>query len=174
MDAGIRLSEGWRGVRMPRFEEVLELTAGQIGLNIHIKGIGRDGSLLKHVCGLLVRHSLLNTAYASLDSEHDLKAALDYAPEIERACLVRQDDSDISLEIAGRYGCKRIQFFRQVETRHIRQAHEMGILCNLFHSDDPADALEYCRRGMDVILTNCAHAMVAGGMRAMSRFGLQP
>ena len=60
----------------------------------------------------------------------------------------------------------------------VRQAHEAGLICNLFWSDQPEDAMNYVRSGIDVILTNCAHSMIAGGFNALQRSaanqGVQP
>jgi len=33
------------------------------------------------------------------------------------------------------------------------------LICNLFWSDDPADARAYIERGIDVVLTNCANLL---------------
>ena len=34
------------------------------------------------------------------------------------------------------------------------KAHAHGILCNVFWADDPEEALEYLKMGIDTILTN--------------------
>lgn len=169
LDAGIRFGEVWRGVRMPRFEEVLELTDGLVGLNIHISGVGPDGSTIKRVCDLVHQHALTDIAYVALGSETSLQIACKYAPHVSRACLAAQEDSSESIVIAERYACQRIQFGRQVTKEQIRQAHETGLICNLFWSDAPEDGMRYVRNGIDVILTNCAHTMIAGGFNALQR-----
>ena len=169
LDAGIRSGEAWRGVRMPRFEEVVELNDGLVGLNIHIKGVGPDGHTIKRVCDLLTEHALTDIAYLALGTELSLRIAREYAPEIPRACLVSQNDSPKSIATAKRCACQRIQFCRQVTEEQIRQAHEAGLICNLFWSDDPGEAMQYVRNGIDVILTNCAHTMIAAGFDAVKR-----
>ena len=152
---------------MPRLEEVLELTGGRIGLNIHIYGVGAGGGMIKRVCDLVRQNALTDIAYLSLGSEDALRIARDYAPEVSRSCLVRQDDSSESIAIAKRYECQRIQFFRQVTSGQIWQAHENGLICNLFWSDDPEEGIRYVQNGIDVILTNCAHTMLSGGFNAL-------
>ena len=169
LDAGIHCGDAWGGVRMPRLEQVLELTDGLIGLNIHIKGVGPDGDTIKRVCDLLNECALVDTAYLSLGTESALQVARDYAPDIPRACLVSQSDSVKSIAMAKRCSCQRIQFFRQVTKNHIHQAHEAGLICNLFWSDQPEEAMNYVRNGIDVVLTNCAHTMIAGGFNALQR-----
>lgn len=168
LDAGIRTSEVWRGIRMPRFEEVLDITHGHVGLNIHIKSEGPEGTLIKQVCDLLTERGLINCVYLALDTESALQTAFAYAPEIARACLVSQNDPNLLIDLAERYACQRIQFGRQVTEAQIHRAHDLGIICNLFWSDDPEDAMAYVQNGIDVILTNCAHIMIAGGFKVFS------
>jgi len=168
LDAGIRSGAAWRGVRIPRLEEVLDVTDGRVGLNIHIKDEGPDGATVRRVCDLLTEHALTDSAYLALDTESALRAALEYAPEVARACLVRQDDPSASVDLAERYACHRIQFSRSVTQEDIRRAHGIGLICNLFWSDDPEDGMAYVRNGIDVILTNCAHTLIAGGFNAFS------
>ena len=167
LDAGIRSGVAWRGVRIPRLEEVLELTDGRIGLNIHIKDEGPGGATVKRVCDLLTEHALTDSAYIALATESALRTALEYAPEVPRACLASQSDPSLSIAVAERYACQRIQFSRSVTREQIRRAHALGLICNLFWSDDPQEGMAYVRDGIDVILTNCAHTMIAGGFEAL-------
>lgn len=169
LDAGTRLGEQWNGVRIPSLEQVLDLADGSFGLNIHIQGVGPDGDTIRHVCDRLIERGLVDVAYLALEREADLQVAHEHAPDIARACLVDQRDADHCLAVAKRWGCRRIQFFRDVTEARIRAAHEAGIICNLFSSNMPADGIKYVDMGIDVILTDCAHIMIAGGFKAMQR-----
>ena len=162
-DAGVKFSRPWRGVRIPRLEEVLDAVDGRIGLNIHIKAAGPEGRLVKRVCDTIRERGLAEIAYIAGDTGEVLQTALAYAPEIPRACLLEQEDPDRMISQAKKYACRRVQFYRGVTAAQIRSAHQAGIICNLFWSDEIADALEYVRRGIDVILTNCAHRLLADG-----------
>ena len=168
LDAGIRLSTAWQGVRIPCFEEVLELTDGRIGLNVHVKTVSTDTTIVRRVCDLLTEHALNGSAYIALDSEPALRAASEYAPDLPRACLASQQDPVVSIEIAERYACQRIQFSRHVTPKQIQRAHDLGLICNLFWSDDPQDGMTYVGNGIDVILTNCANVMIAGGFKTLA------
>ena len=149
--------------------DVIKQTDGLVGLNIHIKEAGPGGSTIRRVCDLLTEHGLTETAYLAPGTESSLQIALEYAPEISRACLVRQGDSSESVAIAERYDCRRIQFSRQVTEAQIRRARGAGLVCNLFWSDEPEEAMRYIRDGIDVILTNCAHTMIAAGLAGLDR-----
>ena len=158
-DAGCRLDERWRGVRLPRFEEVLDLVDGRAMINIHIKAPGPDGKLVRLVADLLRERGMTQLGYIA-GEEDVLAAALTCAPEIPRACLAHQRDAPRLIATALRYQCQRLQFFRNVEEEHCRAAAEAGLIRNLFWSDELADAQHYVDMGIDVLLTNEAHRLL--------------
>ena len=161
-DAGIRLSEAWQGIRIPCLEEVLELTAGRIGLNIHIKDPGPEARLVHSVCDHIRAQGLLDVAYIA-GEENVLEAARAYAPEIARDCLAGWQNPERMLELAIKYGCRRAQFQQDVTNTVLREARLAGIICNLFYANDPEEAHQYVQRGIDVILTDNAHRLFARG-----------
>ena len=173
-DAGVKLGEAWRGVRIPCLEEVLELADGRVGLNIHIKNAGPDGRLVKKVCDILREQALLDVAYIAGGAEAVLQAICDYAPEVPRACLIGKDDPFRQIKTAQKYFCQRIQFGRGVNEIQAGSAHEVGLICNLFWSDDAAEAREYVKKGIDVVLTNCAQKLIADGFRLPSEKKASP
>lgn len=162
-DAGVRFNQTWRGLKIPRLEEVIDLADNRCGLNIHIKDTGPEGRLVKLVCDRLRERGLTKIAYIAGDTLPVLKTAFEYAPEIPRACLVEQENPERMIETAKEYLCSRVQFYREVTAQQIRSAHEAGLICNFFWSDEINDALEYIRKGIDVVLTNCAHRLIADG-----------
>ena len=169
LDAGAYRGDAWRGIRLPRLEQVLDLTDGRIGLNIHVKDPGPGGATLRYLCDRIVEQDLTSIAYLALDTEPAIQIAIDCAPRIPRACLVSQKNPSTSIDIAARYACQRIQFGRHVTEEQIARARGLGLICNLFWSDDPQDGSAYVQKGIDVLLTNCAHQMIAGGFKALDR-----
>ncbi len=163
LDAGGWFGERWRGVHMPRFEQVLDMVDGRAVLNIHIKDAGADGRLVRRVCDLIRQRGRADLAYIAGDTVAVLEEAREYAPEIPRACLLHQDDPERQVEAAMRFACRRVQFIRQVTPADVRRARDAGLICNLFWSDEPADARAYVEMGIDVILTNAPHALMAEG-----------
>jgi len=163
LDAGSLCDPKWRGVRMPSLEEVLELVAGRAAINLHVKDDGDTAGLIRKTCDLVRKHHQSETVYLALESAASLTAAVNYAPEIARCCLVSQDDSERQIAVAKEFGCARLQFFRQVTARQIEKARNAGLVCNLFWSDEIEDALGYLKLGIDVVLTNCAHHLLADG-----------
>lgn len=157
-DAGIKYGEKWSGVKIPSFEEVISLVDYRVVLNIHIKF--KDTKMLEYLCNFLREKSLSEISYLAIGNIELLQKAVEYAPEIERCCLVNQKNPDELLKVAKEFRCKRVQFFRNVEKEHIEIAHSDGVICNLFYSDDLEDAMEYINKGIDVILTNFTNKLL--------------
>ncbi|MEZ5277378.1 MAG: glycerophosphodiester phosphodiesterase family protein [Opitutaceae bacterium] len=164
MDAGIRMGELWRGIRLPRFEEVIELVDHRAVMNIHLKDAGPDGRLVRLVCDLLRRHGLVDLAYIAGHAEDVLAFARRYDPDIGRASLIGQDRPETQQVVAEAHACRRIQFPRTVTAAHCRRAHDAGLVCNLFYSDEVADARRFLDIGIDVLLTNRANLLLDQGV----------
>ena len=90
-----------------------------------------------------------------------LEVALSYAPEIPRACLAAQNVPDRMVAVAKELACKRVQFGRNVTEKALRRARDLGLICNLFWSDELADAQSFLNMGVNVVLTNAAHKLLA-------------
>lgn len=170
LDAGIKLGPLWRGVRMPRLEEVLDLIAGRMELNIHIKEAGRNGRLVQEVCALLRRKNLFDRAYIAGEAPV-LEAAFAFAPDLPRDCLADFDDPLRQIRTASKYACRRIQTGRHATGEQLRAAQSAGLICNLFWSDDAREAMACVRQGIQVILTNCAHQLIADGFPLVGQPG---
>ena len=56
---------------------------------------------------------------------------------------------------AVEYRCCKVQLYKPYFNQEmIDKAHSYGILCNVFWSDDPAEAAQFFDMGIDTILTN--------------------
>ncbi len=170
VDAGVQTGELWTGIRVPRVEEVLDCAPG-VGLNIHIKDPGPDGRLVKMTCDLIRERELTDLAYITGIGDV-LSVATAYAPEVERCCLAGQNEPDKQIDLAIKYECQRLQFKRQVTAADTARAHSVGLINNLFWSDELEDAQTYIELGIDVILTNRANLLVPlNGYRACESEG---
>ena len=159
LDAGVYLGELWGGVSVPRLEEVLDYAEQSVGLNIHIKDPGPDGELVRMVCEEIEKRDLMGRAYIAGDARV-LDVARDVASEVGRCCLGGQHDPDAQVNLAIEYECERLQFRREVSDGAIGRAKDTGLICNLFWSDELADAREYVQRGIEVVLTNRANLLL--------------
>ncbi len=158
LDTGKFHDPAWEGLKIPNFDEVLEVAAGRCIMNIHIKDPGPDNQLVKIVCDRIRELGLLDSAYIAGDAKV-LAPALEYAPEVKRTCLDQQEKPDAQLESALKYKCFRAQLFTMVTEEQIAAFKKVGIQCSLFYADTVKDAQEWHRKGIDIILTNYAHTL---------------
>ena len=53
------------------------------------------------------------------------------------------------------FGCQKVQLFKPyLNCEMIEKAHQHGIRCNVFLSDDPKESKEFLEMGIDTILSN--------------------
>ena len=102
-----------------------------------------------------------NACYNDSSIHHEKTIDIFQFDILSRCCGAGDAPWEI-VERAIRYGCKRVQLFKPYFNREmIQKAHANGIICNVFWSDDPAEAKEFLDMGIDVILTNDFHRIAA-------------
>lgn len=162
LDFGVRFGESFRGLRIVTFEEILQKLASHVIMNIHIKTYSEKFTFreetLRKIVALIDRYDCRRHVYLMCTRDEVLEMAQRICPDIPR-CVGAGRDPEHMVERALRYGCQKIQLFKGKLSEEalddtIRRAHENGIICNLFWSDDPEEARAYLARGIDVILTN--------------------
>ena len=85
-----------------------------------------------------------------------IKEVMRYAPDI--CVCVGWDGNKEPLSIVERaiaLDAQKVQLFKPYFNQEsVDLAHKHGILCNVFWSDDPDEAIRYRNMGIDCILTN--------------------
>ena len=82
-----------------------------------------------------------------------IRSSVSFAEDSE-ICGAGETPWDI-VERAIKYDCRKVQFLKShFNQEMIDKAHQSGIKCNVFHSDDPEEAKRLLEMGMDTILTN--------------------
>ena len=202
LDAGIKFSPHYSGLRIPLFEEILDLFGKKCEINIHIKSLeektSRNPAFQERV-ELLSRkyhpdyraaaYPISNQSGETLDNVDNmhtrpypadifqkildiidlydcreyvyftgmgdvLTTAMEMTPDIERCCLEGHMNYSI-VKNAVAYGCKKVQFCKLFLTRDIiSEAHDNGLICNVFWSDNPGECAELLQSGINTILTN--------------------
>lgn len=80
-------------------------------------------------------------------------------PHILRCCGGGKGRWQI-VERAVKFGCTKLQFVKGYFNQEmVDRAHENGIICNVFWSDDTEETQRYLDMGIDVILTNDYNAI---------------
>ena len=154
-DAGIKFSANFAGTRIATFEEVLAKFARHAIINLHIKPIGDTYPewQFRKIVNLLRTYDQMEHTYLMATPEI-MKLALDIAPEIPR-CMAAHPSPWQIVERAIEWKCSKVQLFKPYFNQQmIDKAHDNGILCNVFWSDDPVEARAFFKMGVDTILSN--------------------
>lgn len=148
----------WPDVHFCRLDDILHRFAASVVMNIHIKDDDDDSMAATYrkvgkVIDKLKEYNCAEYAYIA-GNKNILAAAQDIDATVERCCLERQDHSEL-VDCAIKYKCGKLQFYKPYYSRElIIKAHDHGIKCNMFWSDDPGEARHFLEEGIDSILTN--------------------
>lgn len=158
LDFGVKSGEAFTGLQIVRFEEILQRFACHTIMNIHVKiwDAEWETDYLEKIVSLIRRYECEKYVYFMSSSDRMLRKAGDYAPDIRRC--VGYDNSGLYERIVERaiaLGAEKVQLFRPYFDREtVQLAHQNGIRCNVFWSDDEESTKEYIQMGIDTILTN--------------------
>ncbi|MBE6583546.1 MAG: hypothetical protein E7649_01000 [Ruminococcaceae bacterium] len=158
LDFGVKHGEKFKGLRIATFEEILKKFSGRVVMNIHVKiwDYKFDDDKLCEIVALIRKYDCARHVYFMTTNDEMTAKARKYAPEI--ACCVGFDGNPDPLSMPRRaiaLGAQKIQLFKPYfNAETVKLAHENGILCNVFWSDEPDEAREFFKMGIDTVLTN--------------------
>ncbi len=162
LDFGAKQSEYFKGLKIITFEEILKKFASQTIMNIHVKECedGRKRLRAKKIADLLYQYDCEQHCYI-MSSDFELHEIFrEIAPNIHRCmgAFGQEKDHAILVDKAIEYGCEKVQFykpfFKYFDKSMVDKAHENGIICNVFWSDDEKETEEFLDMGIDTILSN--------------------
>ena len=158
VDFGCKFGEGFKGLGIVRFEDILAKFAGQVIMNIHIKSPDNTNPLpaetLEKIVSLIRQYDCEKHVYFMTGNDVVMEQLHGLAPEIVR-CVGGGNDRWSIVDRAIAMGCEKVQLVKgSFNQEMIDKAHEHGILCNVFWSDDPEETKRYLDMGIDVILSN--------------------
>jgi len=164
-DFGIKVNPAFEGLRIPTLEEILKKLACHTVMNVHIKTRSDDELLpepyLKEIARLIRKYDCEKYCYF-MSTVPVLKQMREIAPEIGRCAGANRIPGYDLVEMALEVGGSKIQLYKPHFAHYgsdyipeiVKRAHENGIAVNIFWSDDPEEAAEFLRQGVDTILTN--------------------
>ncbi len=159
LDFGAKCGNAFQGMRIPTFEEILKKFACHCVMNIHLKTAGEQPEYLDKVVQLIKKYDCEKYVYFMSGDDALLARLQTEYPHISRCCGGGKGRWEI-VERAVSFGCKKLQFVKgYFNEEMVKRAHENGIICNVFWSDDPEETEEYLKMGIDVILTNDYHSI---------------
>ncbi len=169
LDFGVNFGEDFSNLHIVRFEDILKKFSRQVIMNIHIKTIDDetdyDPANLEKIINLIDLYDCRDHVYFMTSNDKLLRLCAQMAPDIGRCC----GESDRHWTIVDRAienRCQKVQLFKPYFNQAmIDKAHEHGIICNVFWSDDPQEAAAFLDMGIDCILTNDYQRVVSSLIR---------
>ena len=161
LDFGAKHGEKFQGLPIVTFEQLLKKFSCHVVMNIHIKTKNNTEALpesyLQKIIALIDAYDCRRYVYFMTGNDTVLQQLAVLAPDICRCCGGGDAPWQI-VERAIKYNCKKVQLFKPYfNEAMIQKAHEHGILCNVFWSDEVAEAKQFLAMGIDTILTNDYH-----------------
>ena len=169
MDFGFRHGEKFRGLRILSFEEILATLGKKIIMNVEVKTPDLENPLpdayVRKIAGLVRQYGCEQYLYLTCGNDHATRQLIELAPDI-KICCSGGGTTERRWQVVDRaiaFGCSKIQFHKSCMTEEmIRKAHDHGIHCNGFWSDDAEEAARFLAMGVDTILSNnCAAVLPA-------------
>ena len=157
-DFGIKRGEEFSGMRILKFEDILKKFACHTIMNVHVKTVDNtspyDEELLKKIIALVRKYDCEKYVYFMSGNDTLLRQIGELAPDLLR-CVGGGNDRWGIVDRAIEMGIGKVQLFNPYFNREmIDKAHQNGIICNVFWSDDPKETKEFLEMGIDTILTN--------------------
>ena len=163
LDAGAKFSPEFKGERIPRFAEVLQLAANTSTLlNIEIKasspGSGVSQAVVEHLCQFDKQGEYIVSSFEM----EELLAVRDHCSKVALALL--GESADI-LPFAERHHIPWIHVeHTSVSRETIARAHSVGIRVNVWTVDDPKTLPYWQEIGVDKVCTNRPARMIGASL----------
>lgn len=158
-DFGVKFGEKYKGLSIVKFEDILSKFSGHVIMNIHVKPLSYSEpypeDIMQKIVALIKKYNCESHVYFMLETDLQIKQFKKFAPNIP-VCVghLNARPWDI-VDRAIEFGCEKVQLFKPYFNKEmIDKAHEHGIKCNVFWSDDPNETKEFLNLGIDTILTN--------------------
>ena len=158
LDFGCKFGEKFKGLKIVTFEEILKKLACHTVMNIHVKSLdtpafSREEAFCK-IENLIRKYDCEKHMYIMTEHLYFHEIALKRGSKLCR-CMGAGKDPWTIVDDAIAYKCQKVQLYKPYFNQEmIDKAHEHGIICNVFWSDDPEETERFLDMGIDTILTN--------------------
>lgn len=155
-DFGLGFNDSFKGLKIPSFEDILEKFASRVIMNIHVKIWDKrfEDDKLEDIIALVRKYDCEKHVYFTSTNDEVLKRSKELAPDIGICVGAGKQEAQI-VERAIAIGARKVQLVKRAYTPEmVRKAHENGIRCNFFWSDEIEEAKMIMDMGVDTLLTN--------------------
>ncbi len=157
-DFGCKFTERFEGLKIVRFEEILQKFGGRTILNIHIKpffGQLYPRDIMEKIIALIREYDCEKYVYLMIEKDDDIAMFKEYAPDIA-VCIGHDFERNWAIvDRAIELGVERLQFYKPYYNQEmVDKAHAHGIICNVCWSNTREETQKFIEMGMDVILTD--------------------
>jgi len=168
LDAGAWFGSSFTGEKIPLFEEVLDLIANKVIIDIEIKHWDKEcGQLEQKVVDVLRKRDLLDSIMISSFNPWCLKAVKDYDPEVITALIYTEYEEfpQWLSDGAGRHICHpnllKPNRYKITEELISEEQTYKGIPLITWTEDDPKEVKRYVDMGMSGVITNTPESMLS-------------
>ena len=156
LDFGLGFDGKFAGLKIPSFEDILEKFASRVIMNIHVKiwDARMEDDKLEEIVALVRKYDCAKHVYFTTLNDEVLKKCKAYAPDIAVCVAAGKQELQI-VDRAIEIGAEKVQLVKRLYNADmVKKAHEHGIRCNFFWSDDIEEAKMLMDMGVDTLLTN--------------------
>ena len=157
LDFGVKHGEQFKGMKLPTFEEILKKFSCHVIMNVHVKSVEglHKAEDVEKIVALVRKYDAEKYVYFMVEKDDDIRLFKKTAPDIP-VCVGHLDSRPWEIvDRAIELGCEKVQLYKPYFNQEmIDKAHEHGIICNVFWSDDPEETRKFLDMGIDTILTN--------------------
>jgi glycerophosphoryl diester phosphodiesterase len=165
LDAGVKFDPRFAGTRIPTLDEVLDLLAGKLLVNVEIKSLDLTGaSLAADIVKCVRAHGMADQVLLSSFHPFALRRARQVGPEIEGGLLTAAD-----LPGWMRWGLTRRHSranaihpeHTMVDAAYVTWARRHGLPVRVWTVNDEADMRRMVALGVDAIITDAPDVLAA-------------
>lgn len=173
LDFGIRFDPKFSGLPVVRLEEILQKFAAHTIMNIHVKPLSLDEpypqAILQKMVSLIRQYDCEKYVYFMLEPDEHIQQFKAYAPDIP-VCVGHLEARPWDIvERAIALKAEKVQLFKPYFNQSmIDLAHQHGIRCNVFWSDEQEEAEALLKMGVDTLLSN-NYQIIANTVKAFMK-----
>ena len=156
LDVGAWFKKSFKGERILTLEEVMEIAAGKVDLNLEIKQVSRGPVGIELKILFIVSHfDYLERAIFSSFDYHSLRRLRELAPDVRIGVLYGDGIKDSPFQAAEEVNAYSIHIQRELATPHfLDQAGQLGLKSFVWTVNEVKEMEKFLSLGVDGIISD--------------------